>query len=488
MIIIKRIAAIIVSSIMIAVIFIQTGCAGGKQDNTAPQTETAAGTEAQTTADIYAGLVKGDYDGYEFRILNNISNFALTQFDSDAPDGEAINDAVYSRNRKIEEQLNITITEQREQYDVVNSTIDKCLRANEDAYDIFFNELHFVIPRGTEGYLYDINDLESLKLDSEWWNQSVINGLTIGQTLYVLCGELHFMLQESAWVLGFNKDIQENYTIGDIYGYVNDGTWTHEVFGRMLGEAAEDLDGDGKMTAADQFGATAYVGVVMPLIYSSGEQLTKRDSQNMPYYEPISERFVNIYDTIVEMMFANTDRVFMDGQTKGLVAGQTWHDMFIDGKSLFYCEVLGSLKKLRQMDNEFGIVPFPKHDDAYDYTTLTASYAAALGIPITNADTERTAVIIDNLCAESHRSVKDVYYDILLEGKYIRDNESSDMLDIIFGNRVFATEHIYGWGNLPTVIMNAAYAKQTGIASKIAAAEPKILADIEKTVQYYLSN
>lgn len=484
----KNISVIFILFILVFTVFTQTGCADNDSSNFINTDESFADTEPQTE-DIYADLITADYEGYEFRVLNNISNFALTQFASEALDGEAINDAVFERNRKIEEKLNIKISEQREEYNIVNSAMDKCLQANEDAYDIFFNELHFVVPYGTEGYLYDINDLSSLKLDREWWNQSVISGLTIGNTLYVLCGELHFMFQESVWVLGFNKSIQENYSIGDIYGYVKNGTWTYEIFRQMINAAADDLDGDGKWTAADQFGATAYSGVTMPFIYSSGEKLIKRDSNNMPYYEPVSERFIDVYETVVDMVFSNTNGgFFMDGTTKGLTAGKTWHDMFIEGKTLFYCEVLGSLKKLRQMDNEFGIVPFPKYDDTFDYVTLTASYAAALGIPITNPDAERTAVIIDNLCAESTRSVKNVYYNVLLEGKYIRDNESSEMLDIIFGNRVFALEQIYGWGNLSTTIMNAASAKQIAIASKITAIEEKISIDIGKTIDYYINN
>jgi hypothetical protein len=484
----KFLAVFLFISIMITADTL-AGCASagtGAPQNTAVL---SADTEP-VTEDIYSGLLSEDYGGYEFRVLNNISNFALTQFTSDSLDGEAINDAVYERNRRIEDKLNIKITEYRKEYNIVNSDMDKCLAANEDAYDIFFNELHFVIPYGTEGSLYNINDLSSLKLGSEWWDQSVISSLTIGNSLYALCGELHFMLQESAWVLGFNKDIQEKYNIGDLYGYVKDGTWTYEKFNQMINAAADDLDGDGKWTAADQFGATAYSGVTMPLIYSSGEMLIGRDNDNMPCYEPISERFIDVYESIVEMIYNNTSGgVFMDGTTKGLTAGQTWHDMFISGKTLFYCEVLGSLKKLRQMDNEFGIIPFPKFDDTQtDYTTLTASYAAALGIPITNPDAERTAVIIDNLCAESYRSVKSVYYDVLLEGKYIRDNESSEMLDIIFGNRVFALEQIFGWGSLSTTIMNAAAAKQIGIAAKIAAIEEKINTDIKTTIDYYLEN
>lgn len=100
----------------------------------------------ETEPDLYADLPNDNYEGYNFRILNNESNFALTQMDSREQNGEPINDAIYDRNRLVEERLNITIQENMVTYSEVTSTITKAIAAGEDAYDIFFNESYFVAP------------------------------------------------------------------------------------------------------------------------------------------------------------------------------------------------------------------------------------------------------------------------------------------------------------------------------------------------------
>jgi hypothetical protein len=51
-------------------------------------------------------------------------------------------------------------------------------------------------------------------------------------------------------------------------------------------------------------------------------------------------------------------------------------------------------------------------------------------------------------------TVTPAYYDITLEGKQLRDDESAEMLDIILGSRVFDLGQFYQVGTLNEQIMN----------------------------------
>ena len=51
-------------------------------------------------------------------------------------------------------------------------------------------------------------------------------------------------------------------------------------------------------------------------------------------------------------------------------------------------------------------------------------------MPTNASDPERTEIILEALSAESRYTVQPAYYDISLKGKYIRDEECADMLDI----------------------------------------------------------
>ena len=87
-------------------------------------------------------------------------------------------------------------------------------------------------------------------------------------------------------------------------------------------------------------------------------------------------------------------------------------------------------------DVEFGIVPVPKFDTEQEW--ISSNYGCTLSaIPVNTPDTDRSAIILEALNAESYRSVTPVYYESVLKGKLARDNDSEDMLDMIFGNLRF---------------------------------------------------
>ena len=58
-------------------------------------------------------------------------------------------------------------------------------------------------------------------------------------------------------------------------------------------------------------------------------------------------------------------------------------------------------------------------------------------IPRTSPDTGRTAVILEALCQEGSKSVIPVYYDSVVAGKSMRDEQSYEMLPIISASRLY---------------------------------------------------
>ena len=48
-----------------------------------------------------------------------------------------------------------------------------------------------------------------------------------------------------------------------------------------------------------------------------------------------------------------------------------------------------------------------------------------------------TGVILEAMASDSAQNLVPAFYETLLKSKHTRDNESEDMLEIVFGNRVF---------------------------------------------------
>ena len=120
--------------------------------------------------------------------------------------------------------------------------------------------------------------------------------------------------------------------------------------------------------------------------------------------------------------------------------------MFLDGN-------IKTLDRMRDMKSDFGIIPWPKFDESDEkyYTNVDAG-CNLIGVPVSVSDPDRVSVILEALCAEGGKSVMPQYYEVALQTKYSRDDESVQMLDIIRDGRVFDIGYFYNNNIIPMAI------------------------------------
>ena len=108
-------------------------------------------------------------------------------------------------------------------------------------------------------------------------------------------------------------------------------------------------------------------------------------------------------------------------------------------------------------------------------------------VPITAENLDRTGAIMEALAYDSMGLIDKAMYKIVLKGKSSRDNESSDMLDLIF-----STLHYYH--PLANSYLNAPLADdyiwngKTDFASYFASVKDKINNDIDTAMDTYREN
>ena len=123
---------------------------------------------------------------------------------------------------------------------------------------------------------------------------------------------------------------------------------------------------------------------------------------------------------------------------------EPWADFFRNGQAMFIDGGLGSASGYRSMDDDFGVLPYPKFDENDDYHT-TFNAVADLGIiPITVSDAERTGAVTEALCAYGSMYVVPAFYDVNLKTKTARDDESEAMMDIIREGLVYDIAYLAG--------------------------------------------
>lgn len=90
------------------------------------------------------------------------------------------------------------------------------------------------------------------------------------------------------------------------------------------------------------------------------------------------------------------------------------------------------------MNDDFGILPYPKYDENQkQYHSTSLDEFSLFVLPIDVKDKEMSAIITEALCAESYKKVVPIFYDTALKTKAARDDASSEMIDLIRDNLTF---------------------------------------------------
>lgn len=446
-------------------------------------TQTDSTTEVETTP---VGIVERltpelskelGLDGYEFVACARQKGFDHSNHDMavEEENGEAFNDAVYARNRRLEEKCGFRIrAEYSADTDITN--MKTIIAADDTSCDVFFPSARTAASAAQEGMLYDLKQLRYVDFDNSW-NKMLLDSLEIDNKLFYAAGTISTNSFDAVRLFYFNKDLAEKYKLGDPYETVREGKWTLEVFDRMALNSYADLNGDSKMTVDDQFGLawqTALGGAVF--YYGCGEMLTAKDKNGKPVVTVGSERSTEVYDRIVKII-SNKDSYYQGKDDDVL-------KIFYEGRALYYTEVLDCAKKMRPYDINFGILPLPKYDEKQEeYIQFVDGFCLSpVVIQKNTVNPERTGWILQAIAEASKEMLVDTYYDLVLTGKALRDDESAEMLDIVVNNFVLDNCDLYGWSGLWNQIKTSM--NDGGeLSSLVAANRDALEAAIKKTLE-----
>ena len=439
---------------------------GGETTTTAPveTTDTKINWES-------SGLPEKDFGGREFTILtDNVSNL-LHSWQLIAPDeqvGEALNDAMYNRNKKIEEIYNVTISS------VYTTTLkddaNNSISAGEDVYSALFGRMDYTFTLAQEGKLMNYYDMPHINPDAEWWDETVVRDLSFRDSLYHLTGDISPATDSRVYTIVFNKDMCTELGLEMPYQYVLDGTWTLDRFNTYISDVNNDINGDGQMNYDDRWGFMSQDGCSWMMYMAGGGKVTEKNEQN---------EWVIAFDTERNIELAMESLKVASDKNKTLMANQYVTDhggdwaaataWFANGGSLFRSSVLEPIPRdLRTLEVNFGVVPFPKMDENQtQYYTLAEETSKLICVPVT-ADAEMAGLILESLAVESVETVKPAFYDVVLNGKVVRDEESKEMLDIIFANKVFDIGLTVNLASFKSMFTNLEKSGSTDIASSFA--------------------
>lgn len=426
-----------------------------EDDGTSPtvgsDTITTAGET--TTEELMPDLPDNRFDGYEMKFyVRNEKHviFAARDIFSEGETGEPINDAVYKRNRKIEEKYGIKISQTAVQDPGVN--IQKMISAGDCPYDVMVEATVQSVTLSAKGMLTDIKTIPHLDFEKPWWDANLIKDASIGGKLYYAIGDMIISDKDGTWGLLFNKNMLGDRALEDPYKLVKNGTWTLDKFAEMCKTVSSDLNSDGKYSVKDDlfgFATEGYNNYIMTV--GSGGRVADKDADDLPVLTLNTERSINAYEKALSIV---NDIWTIKADDIRDVTGDVFYNgiipAFNDGRIMFYMGSIALVPLFRGMEQEFGILPIPKLDEEQKtyHTTMSIYNNGGIYIPATNTELERTGILLEALAAESSKTLIPAFYDLTLKTKLSRDEESREMLDILFDGRILDIGATYNFGEL----------------------------------------
>ena len=461
----------------------------GKQDDpTTPGTENEEGDgteqEERITPDIPETYDFGDEDvSFVYWYVDSWTNTVRYCRDiySESVTGEPIPDKVYYRNADIEEAYNVNITLEMQQYSAIGTTITNQNASGDSTYLVAvprLAEAGGLVVNGAFHNLYEVNHID---LTKPWWDQNSVNQLSSNDTLYLVSTSLMVNDKDATAAIAFNKQAVLDNSLDDPYQYVRDGEWTYDIVAEMAEVATKELDGDDVMDKNDFWGFLGKNDVFTSFFHGSGGLFVVKDEDGLFTFNFGSEED-HILATEDLLDYIMTADFFFNHHTAG-IDDDEYTELFTSGGGLFFWMRLDEVTNMRGSETNFGILPIPKYLEIQDnyHSTVSQHTTGLLSVPLSTAgtDLEMVGMVLEAMSAHSHYDLQNEYIEISLKGRYARDNESEEMLDIILGNRVFDPALVFGFGDFANGYQNLA--SGTGnITSVLAGNEELTIKAIEE--------
>ena len=489
----KRITAVWLAALFL---LLPLGCAEQEKPQTGVQDTTAstAETEPEVT-ELKPDLPQKDLDGYEFTVYSRDAAHHTKEVFSEELNGEVVNDAVFQRNLAVESAYNVKlsallVTESPES--TMQTNFNAIVMAGDDAFDVALMHTVYAGSTALQGTAYNWRDVPYVDFSKPWWNSVLPEELDLDGLLFLAVSDYCISAIDYTWCIVYNLAMAERYNIEDIYPVIEDGNWDFDAFRTLVVQAGADLDGDGQMAYEDQYGfVTHFNSAVCNWTFAFDMRYVGRDDAGTPYVLPQSEKMASATEKLYDLFFDSGAALYASDAVCTKM-GNSNHDIavsdyFASGKALFAALRVYVIDKLRNMEEDFGIIPFPKYSTDQDaYYTHVDGHAPLMILPKTLANPENAGIVMEMLAYESNRSVVPAVYEIVLQEKFARDEASKRMLDLILDGRVYTFGYIYDdWKGMQWTLTNLMSSKSKDYASYYASHTSSAEAQLQKVLAAY---
>ena len=430
---------------------------GSKDDTTTDNTQTNNGNnqilDDPEKAGKYDHIPETNMDGYTFEALARVTEWFANEVTAEPDTGDQVLQSIYDRNTFVETRYNCILT-QTLISESEWTTWQNSVKAGESIYKVGLNHMMQTATEALNGTMLNLKELPKIKFDGNWWNQSMNKELTLNNKLYFTANEYCTSSVYFTWLMIFNMDLCSEKGI-DVYGMIEDGTWTIDKLYEIVSGAYGYSNGDKAVDVNDTFGlVTHYNTVLTNYLFAFEIPVTtlKADGKSVDVaFNSAETRMIPATEKIYDLLFNSADGTLY--LTDDVISAN-WnmlHDNAIATKfstntALFANVRILGLETLRTADVKYGIVPFPKWDtEQTEYHSHVDGRASLLFVPYTlpESEYENVGTILEALAISTKDIIMPVIQAAALLGRYSEDSDAYQCLQMTMEGRSYAFAYVF---------------------------------------------
>ncbi len=466
--------------LLLALLMAATSVVACKNESERPSTDTSEKDTTAPEVDDFAMLgipENTDFAGDEIVLYNQPwQGYApLDIADIEVVEGknDVISQATYSRNFAVEEKLNciITVTTGEETWQNGLQHLQTVLAA-DCPYDVLMIRAKQYLSLMSAGYLTEIQNIPYLNLEEEWWDMKSYNALALNNKAYAICSDMTTNDDLNIFNIYFNKDMIEDQGLESPYDLVDEGKWTLDAMYQMGKQVAAHPDGPAVPDNGPQdiYGFGYIQDASVALLNAFNVKICSLNEEGVPEFTMKGDIPVSKMQKLFQVLEDTKTSINFHARRKETATVEETQT-FLEGRELFCIGGLYYANEMRTSETEFGIIPLPKYDEEQaEYSAPTVGTALTVAaVPASNKELDKTGIFMEYFCYMGNQTLRPALYDSLLEGYLPRDEESLDMLNIIFDSVQYDTGLIFNFnGVVDRIFTNYNDLKSSTVSSDVA--------------------
>ena len=314
-------------------------------------------------------------------------------------------------------------------------------------------------------YFLNMSDIEYIDFEDPWWVDSAIEALSLGDYVEFAASDMLLLDKGATTLVYYNIGMAEDLGIDDLYDLVRNKEWTIDALAEYAELALED-NGDDTWDHNDVWGISNGDDPVHNLYIGSGNHFIKKNEDGEFYYSYRNdEETTDVMITILEdVMYADW---FWNSWLKRDLGGD-YQPKFDDGKALFSFNKAKGCLTLRDMVDDYGILPIPKYTAEQDqyYSQVSNYHDSLFAIPMSAlGNTEIIGAAIELMSYYSYYNIYNDFFEIVIQNRGTRDAESKEMLGLIFSTRTYDMGLLYDPVGISDRVLRFTNTGTTGVIS-----------------------